>query len=147
MISDFRFQIFWARPGFELATRPGNARRGCLVGHVKSFEAKSETITSSLWSSALANLLLRLKNRSPFSARCSLLRSERRSEQAGQLSLNAANHSVVEASVGNHARPKACNPGSGIVVSDAGSIPAASIFFLTNLQSEFCNLQSPPSAP
>ena len=139
--------FFWARPGFELASRPEDARRGCLVGHVKSSEAKAETITSSLWSSARTALssLLRPKNRSPFVARCSLLPDERRSERRNAVSdqlrhcLNPQNDSVVE-SVGNHASPEACNPAAGIVVSDAGSIPAASIPLL-NLQSQICNLQ------
>lgn len=113
---------FWARTGIELAIYLVTARRGCLVGLVK-LRDKTEKIISSLWTSPRAKLLLRPKNRSPFGARCSLLHNERRSEQN---SLSAANHSVVDQGRRNAGSPEACKSETGNIVSDAGSIPAAS---------------------
>ena len=115
----------WARTGIELSADPVTARRGCLVGHVKSFEAKAETITSSLWTSPRAKLLLRPKNRSPFPVRCSL---ERRNVAASKQSRRCQSSSGGEC-VGSHApRPKgeACKSVAGEVVSDRGSTPLAS---------------------
>ena len=124
-----------ARTGIELIAEPGTARRGCLVGHVKSFEAQSETITSSLWTSLHAKSLLRPKNRSPFPVRCSL---GRRNVAASKQSGCCQSASGGEC-VGSHApRPKgeACNSVTGEAVSDRGSTPLAST--LSAMTHEHC---------
>jgi hypothetical protein len=116
-----------ARTGIELTTESFNARRGCLVGHVKSFEAKSETITSSLWTSTLAKLLLRPKNRSPFPVQCS---PERRNVAASKQSECCRSFSGGEGAESRVPKPqgKACKSVNDKVGSDTGSTPVASIF-------------------
>lgn len=119
-----------ARTGFDSITRPENARRGRLVGHVKS-RGITEKTTLFLWSLALPNLLLRPKNRSPFRARCSLLRSGRRSERKQSECCRSFSGGIGVP--GNQHRPKACNSFSIKVVEDRGSIPLAS-----NVSIEVC---------
>jgi hypothetical protein len=125
-LSMFSANQFRARNGIELSAEPETARRGCLVGHVKSFEVKSETITSSLWTSLLAKLLLRPKNRSPLPVRRSL---ERRNVAASKQQSECCQSFSGGESVGSHAptpKGEACNSVAGEVISDAGSTPAAS---------------------
>jgi hypothetical protein len=124
-VHTFSTNRFRARNGIELVRDSDVARRGLRSATLKPPQ-KSETITSSLWTSALAKSLLRPKNRSPFSVRCSL---ERKNVAASANSLRADNRAVVE-SVGSHALNKpqgeACDSTSNEPVSDAGSTPAAS---------------------
>jgi len=122
-----RFENRRARTGIELTAESFNARRGMSRWPRKTFRDKSETITSSLWSSALANLLLRHKNRSPFPARCSL---ERRNVAASKQSECCRSFSGGEGAGSRAPMPqgKACNSVNDKVGSDTGSTPVASIF-------------------
>ena len=84
---------FWARNGFDLFGLIVVARRGLRSATLNS-PLTTETITSYLWTSRKAKLLLRPKNRSPFQrshARYWLYRNV----ASGKNSLSPENDSVV----------------------------------------------------